>query len=174
MPSGYKNKKKSGFSIIELLVVIAIIGLLSTLAVMALSSARLNSKIAKAKADIEAIYNAIGLLENDTGEWPNHQTAGIMCLNIPGGCPSNNELCETCACKIGDSCAGLTANDGNFNNWNGPYMSNIPLDPWGHQYFFDTDYNHSSYSNSVMIGSYGPNGVGNNVYDTDDIVKKID
>jgi len=166
--------KKQGFTLIELLVVIAIIGLLSTIAVVALSSARNAAKIAKARGDIDQIYKAISLLENDTGVWPGHQQAGHLCTG--GGC-SDNEICEeaNCPCKISDGCSGLTQNDGSdpYDGWNGPYMTNIPLDPWGHQYFFDTDYTHTTYGNSVMIGSYGPDGVGYNQYDTNDITKKI-
>jgi hypothetical protein len=50
----------------------------------------------------------------------------------------------------------------------------IPNDPWGHPYFFDTDYDidpTAAVQNAVVIGSYGPNGRGLNLYDSDDIYK---
>jgi len=60
-----KNGKK-GFTLIELLVVIAIIGLLSTLAVVALNSARQKSRDSKRVADIKQIQTALELYFADS------------------------------------------------------------------------------------------------------------
>ncbi|MEY4744976.1 MAG: hypothetical protein RL272_921, partial [Candidatus Parcubacteria bacterium] len=49
------KSNNKGFTLIELLVVIAIIGLLSTLAVVALNSARQKSRDSKRVADIKQI-----------------------------------------------------------------------------------------------------------------------
>ena len=68
--------------------------------------------------------------------------------------------------------AGLLTTNGSFPNWNGPYLPSIPLDPWGNNYFFDSDYLVNGH-NRVVIGSFGPNGVGPNVYDSDDVIKII-
>jgi len=166
------KNKNHGFTLVELLVVIAIIGLLSTLAMVALNQAREKAKIAKAQHEVDQIVTAIRLLENDSGEWPGHQTIGIVCQ---GTC-SGNEICgDGCTCSIDDGCAGLAQDDGvtPYGYWGGPYMGNIPEDPWGNEYFFDTDYNHTEYGQVAVVGSYGPNGVGNNQYDSDDILKVI-
>ncbi|MFA5247771.1 MAG: prepilin-type N-terminal cleavage/methylation domain-containing protein [Patescibacteria group bacterium] len=64
-----KNSKK-GFTLIELLVVIAIIGLLSTLSVVALGSARQKSRNAKRVADIKQIQTALELYFNDNTIYP--------------------------------------------------------------------------------------------------------
>ncbi|PIW79613.1 MAG: pilus assembly protein, partial [Parcubacteria group bacterium CG_4_8_14_3_um_filter_48_16] len=56
-----KILNKKGFTLIELLVVIAIIGLLSTLAVVALNNARLKARDAKRIADIKQIQTALEL-----------------------------------------------------------------------------------------------------------------
>jgi len=48
-------------------------------------------------------------------------------------------------------------------------MKSIPQDPWGNNYFFDTDYDVNGVGTRAVVGSYGPNGVGNNLYDSDDI-----
>jgi len=66
--------------------------------------------------------------------------------------------------------AGLVQTDGNYRNWAGPYIGLIPLDPWGNNYFFDTDYTVDG-NLRVVVGSYGPNGVGLNLYDSDDIIR---
>lgn len=61
---------KKGFTLIELLVVIAIIGLLSTLSVLALNSARARSRDAKRITDIKQIQTALEMYYNDAGYYP--------------------------------------------------------------------------------------------------------
>ena len=152
-----------GFTLIELLVVIAIIGLLSSIVLASLRSARQNAQIARAKADVRQIRSAVAMLENDTGEWPDHQQID----DIQSGA-SGNELWDLSAAN-----AGIIATDGNFPNWNGSYMPAIPPDPWGNPYFFDTDYDIDPTAGEVwaaVVGSFGPNGDGQNVYDSDNII----
>jgi len=67
---------KKGFTLIELLVVIAIIGLLSTLSVLALNSARARSRDAKRITDIKQIQTAVEMYYNDTGVYPSSLSAG--------------------------------------------------------------------------------------------------
>lgn len=56
-----KYKSKKGFTLIELLVVISIIGLLSTLAIVALNNARMRSRDAKRVADMKQLQTAMQL-----------------------------------------------------------------------------------------------------------------
>lgn len=65
--------------------------------------------------------------------------------------------------------ARIVANDGRFSNWYGPYMPTVSKDPWGRDYFFDPDY-HIEGNKYSVVGSFGPNGIGPNVYDSDDII----
>lgn len=165
--------KNRGFTLIELLVVIAIVGILSSVVIASLSTAREKAKIAKVRTELKQIQIAVTMLEGDTVQWPNHQVAGVVCTNLPGGCPSNNELCDDgCTYLLSSTRGGLAQTDGNYLNWSGPYIHTISLDPWGNEYFFDTDYDvepGGGTTNAVVIGSYGPNGQGNNLYDSDDI-----
>lgn len=62
--------KKKGFTLVELLVVIAIIGLLSTLAVVALNSARAKARDAKRVADVKQMQTALELYFNDQNAYP--------------------------------------------------------------------------------------------------------
>jgi prepilin-type N-terminal cleavage/methylation domain-containing protein len=166
----------AGFTLIELLVAISIIGLLATLSFAAYDSARDKAKVSKAQEEISQIATAIEMLAIDTNEWPGHQLADIMCRDLPGGCPSGNELCgDGCANGLSSEAAGLTQNDSSnpYTGWAGPYIYSIPLDPWDNEYFFDTDYNHSTQGWVVVVGSYGPDGIGNNQYNSDDIINII-
>lgn len=61
---------KKGFTLIELLVVIAIIGLLSTLSVVALSSARTKARDAKRLSDIKQVQTALELYYTDNNTYP--------------------------------------------------------------------------------------------------------
>ncbi|OGL78994.1 hypothetical protein A3J43_03810 [Candidatus Uhrbacteria bacterium RIFCSPHIGHO2_12_FULL_54_23] len=63
-------RNKKGFTLIELLVVIAIIGLLATLAVVALNNARQKSRDAKRVADIKQIQTALELYYSDQNGYP--------------------------------------------------------------------------------------------------------
>jgi len=63
-------RKQRGFTLIELLVVIAIIGLLSTLAVVALNNARMKARDARRISDINNIQTALELYHNDANAYP--------------------------------------------------------------------------------------------------------
>lgn len=165
-------KQKSGFTLTELLVTISIIGLLSTIAVTALINARAKAKITIAQSDLSVIRKAIDVMSLDTGEWPGHQPINVV---APA---ASNELCNSplgsnCTNSLSGGVAGITQDDASPNEypfWDGPYMDTIPLDPWGNEYFFDTDYDVGGVDKAVL-GSYGPNGGTNNIYnDGDNII----
>jgi prepilin-type N-terminal cleavage/methylation domain-containing protein len=68
--------KKKAFTLIELLVVIAIIGLLATLAVIALQNARAKSRDARRVADIRQIQTALEMYFSDAMAYP--ATTSVM------------------------------------------------------------------------------------------------
>lgn len=65
-----RNKRQKGFTLIELLVVIAIIGLLASVVLLALNSARQKSRDAKRLADVRQIASALELYFNDNNTYP--------------------------------------------------------------------------------------------------------
>ena len=68
MKRDLKNNK--GFTLIELLVVISIIGLLSSLAVVSLNSARVKARDALRKADMAQMRTALNLYYMDHNQYP--------------------------------------------------------------------------------------------------------
>ncbi|MFA5413390.1 MAG: type II secretion system protein [Patescibacteria group bacterium] len=78
----FKNKK--GFTLIELLVVIAIIGLLSTLAVVALSSARQKSRDSKRVSDMKQVQTAMELMFSANNSY------------VMAGCAAPGALLSSC------------------------------------------------------------------------------
>jgi hypothetical protein len=95
----------------------------------------------------------------DTNKWP----GGIEAGNATGAL-NGNEIWD-----LNTPQAGIVSTDGGFPGWAGPYLESVPLDPWGHPYFFDSDYQVDG-QELVVIGSFGPNGSGPNMYDDDDII----
>jgi len=158
-----RAKNNNGFTLIELLVVIAIIGILATIVLVSLNSARAKARTAKAQADLRQFLLAIELLYDDTGLHPNKLSLSP--------CVQNPEVyLNSCA-------AGIQCTDGGFPGWNGPYMSSVPKDPWGTNYYFDPDYTCgpdtlgcNGISQTVrVIQSFGPNKV-QTYGNSDDIV----
>lgn len=151
-----RAKQSRGFTLLELLITIAIVGIIAAIAIPAYSNYRQRAKIAEAKADLRNLRLAIEMLAIDTEMWPTKKA-----VRDASGGPEVWDLNK--------DTAGLVATDGGFPGWAGPYIQSVPKDPWGSDYFFDSDYDIDG-TNYVAIGSFGPNKVGQNKYDSDDVL----
>lgn len=97
---------KRGFTLIELLVVVSLIGVLATLVLANLNSARERARDAERKSDLRNIQTALRLYYNDNGGYPTSSGGSI------NGCN-------------GTSCVwGSAWIDGNIT-----YMNILPVDP---------------------------------------------
>lgn len=116
---GGENMNKKGFTLIELLVVIAIIGLLSTLAVVALGSARVKARDAKRLSDLKQVQTALELYYTDKDVYPSVPLAVLLgdvnhiCLNLASGFTTT----------------GCTS----------AYMGLVPKDPGSNSYSYTSD-----------------------------------
>ncbi|HEX9608742.1 MAG TPA: type II secretion system protein [Candidatus Paceibacterota bacterium] len=81
------TKSKRGFTLIELLVVIAIIGILSSVVLASLNSARQKSRDAKRISDIKQLQLAFELHFDSCGQYP-----ATFVLTEATGCPSGTTL----------------------------------------------------------------------------------
>ncbi len=157
------TRYNKGFTLIELMVVLSIIGLLSSIVFTSLNSAREKAKVAKAQTEIKQLESAINMLYNETGFYP-----GMQSLSP---CIQNPEI------YLNTPEAGVSATDGTFPSWRGPYMSTVPLDPWGTNYYYDPDYACGATTNGCrgsttaarVVQSFGPNKT-QNYGDGDDVV----
>jgi len=152
-------KQRTGFTLVEILVVVAIVSLLATLGTLSVSKAMDSSREKTAKTELELLASGILQLAWDTGSWPNKAFR-----NTPG---------STEIWSLGGAAAGLMQTDGSYSEWKGPYYEGSLLDPWGQPYFFDPDYLIKGV-NHVVVGSFGPNRIGRNVYDSDDLYVILD
>ena len=162
------QKRNDGFTLIELLVVIAIIGILSSTVLGSLQGAKERARITRAQSDLHQLRIAINKLEIDTGLHPNKLK--------PTPCVQDPEVyLNSCA-------AGIQCTDGGFPNWNGPYVTSVPKDPWGTYYYFDPDYRCTDQKGCEGIPSgtwvrailsFGPNKTENYGPGSDDIVSVL-
>jgi len=67
---------KKAFTLVELLVVVAIIGLLSTLSVVALNSARAKARDSRRLSDIKQLRTALDMYYDSAGTYPDSLTSG--------------------------------------------------------------------------------------------------
>ena len=81
--------QKKAFTLIELLVVIAIIGLLASMAVIALNNARMKARDARRLADIRQMQTALEMYYIDNNGYPDANFAwssiGGYCISSGGG-----------------------------------------------------------------------------------------
>lgn len=100
------NKYK-GFTLIELLVVIAIIGLLASIVLVALNSARRKARDARRINDLKQLQLAVESYYDDNGQYP----PGCQGTSWSGHCPSYEN------------------HDTNYITGISQYMAQLPIDP---------------------------------------------
>lgn len=78
------NRKQPGFTLIELLIVIAIIGILATIVLISLNSARSSSRDARRVADIRQAVTSLEVYYNDNNNYPASTADAAMIVDNLG------------------------------------------------------------------------------------------
>ncbi|MCB0406994.1 MAG: type II secretion system protein GspG [Bdellovibrionales bacterium] len=112
--------------------------------------------LASAQADLKVLTQSVNRLEKETG----------ILAGYPGANPCINDMEFG---NLSDCRLGLACTDGRYPGWKGPYLGNIPKDPWGHNYYMDNDFYVGDGTIQRVIGSMGPNGVQDYGPQSDDI-----
>ena len=113
--NSFRHKKyQKGFTLIELLVVVAIIGILSSVVLSSLNTARAKARDARRKEDIAQIQAALVMYYNDHGSYPLPYPSGWGGVTT-GGCGSGNGTTSGSTAYI----SGLTPK----------YIASLPQDP---------------------------------------------
>jgi general secretion pathway protein G len=103
------SAKQNGFTIIELLIVMAILGMLAVMVAPNLFSKADGARRDAALTQISAISAVLSQHRLDVGRYP-------------------------------DELEGLMENTTGRASWDGPYLQNrVPKDPWGNEYFYESD-----------------------------------
>lgn len=131
------SRDRRGFTLIELLIVMVILGLLAAMVGPRMFGKVGKSKQKAAKAQIALFETALDTYRLDVGKYPTTQQ-GLQALRVK---PDGAE------------------------KWDGPYLpKEIPLDPWGNQYVYESPGKHGDYDILSLGADKNPGGEGD---DTD-------
>ena len=124
----YARVRRRAFTLIELLLVLVILGVIAAIVVPKFSGRTEQARRTAAVTQIGSFKTALNAFEVDNGYYPKGKS-GLL------------ELIE----KPRDA-----------QNWHGPYLENIPKDPWGNEYVYE--YPGRNNPNSFDLSSVGPDG----------------
>ena len=122
------KKKATGFTLIELLIVMVIISLLAALVGPRFFGQEKKAKQRGAKGQIALLESAVDTYRLDVGRYPTTEQGLQALREQPDG----------------------------IDKWDGPYLrKELPLDPWGNPYLYESPSEHGEYA----IMSYGADGM---------------
>lgn len=169
------ERNEKGFTLIEVVVVVAVIAILAAVLTPYITKYIDDSKVAKARNEVQVIAAAVTNAYKDLGRWPNRINATTDYGGLYTGA-------TTPAAAFFGAATGWTAAGAGWNaldthlvtnghtypatgdtRWNGPYATTLPVDPWGRPYVINAA-NFTSATTPptpVWVLSAGPNGVVN-------------
>jgi len=126
-------RKQQGFTLIELLIVMVILGILAALVGPSMFGKVGKSSQKAAKAQIALFETAMDIYRLDVGKYPTTDQ-GLEALRVkPDG----------------------------VEKWDGPYLpKDVPMDPWGNRYVYESPGEHGDYDIISLGADGGPGGEG--------------
>jgi general secretion pathway protein G len=136
-----RTQRRSGFTLIEVLLVLVILGMLATVAIVALSGTREGARIDVSKRLVEQVGSSLETYNLHIGHYPSEEEGGLNALLTK---PTFEDE------KIAEK-------------WRGPYIKEEPRDPWNHPLKYErVEASDSSSSEAggkpFKLWSMGPDG----------------
>ena len=104
--STQRNRKRRGFTLVEILLVVTIIGILAALVIPKMTGRTDEARKKSAFSDVQ------------------------------GGLKSALGMYEVDTGRYPSSLNDLMTQPSDVKGWKGPYLDNMPVDPWGHPYVY--------------------------------------
>ncbi len=120
--------RPGGFTLIELLLVLVILGVLAAIVVPKFAGRTEQARTTAANSQISTFGTVLDAFEVDNGYYPKGKN-GIQ---------------------------DLVSQPRDARKWNGPYLKEVPKDPWGNDYIYECPGKNNPTSYDVM--SMGPDG----------------
>lgn len=128
LKSEIRNRSQRAFTLIELLLVLVILGILAAIVVPKFAGRTEQAREAAAKTQVANFSTALDAFEVDDGYYPKGKSG----LN------------------------DLVVAPRDAQNWKGPYLKDIPNDPWQKPYVYQAPGKHNV--TSYDLASMGPDG----------------
>lgn len=168
-----RKRNEKGFTLIEVVVVVAVIAILAAVLTPYITKYIDDSKVAKARNEVQVIAAAMTNAYKDLGRWPNRNTASANYDGLYTGTvtPSTAFINSATGWPVAGALwnsldTHLVTNDHTYDNtsdtkWRGPYAITLPADPWGNPYVINAaDFTAATTPPTpVWVLSAGPNGV---------------
>jgi prepilin-type N-terminal cleavage/methylation domain-containing protein len=189
-------KRNAGFTLIEVIIAVALVAIMAVAIAPPLVQNIKQGKITRAQSDVQALSTAILSFYKDVGDWPTtsptggtlNRLVGNYALGggnngIPGGSTAvtgadnwqdYGQAGTLDEYLIRNQAAGnpelyrVSRNPMSTPGWNGPYLSEVTLDPWGNPYVVNVRYGQAALTgtatedfdmHNLLIVSAGPNKV---------------
>ncbi len=122
LQGGIRPSRSRGFTLIELLLVLVILGILAAIVVPKFTGRTEQARITAAQTQIASFSTALDAFEVDNGYYPKGKNGLLDLVQQP-----RDAL-----------------------NWHGPYLKDIPRDPWNNEYVYECPGRHNPSSYDLM------------------------